>query len=34
VHSDPGGIIPDWLVTRMTDRYIQEVIMALRRRLQ
>jgi len=34
VHSDPGGIIPDWLVTRMTDRYIQQVIMALRRRLQ
>jgi ribosome-associated toxin RatA of RatAB toxin-antitoxin module len=34
VHSDPGGMIPGWLVTVMTDRYIQQVITALRRRLQ
>jgi hypothetical protein len=34
VHSDPGGMIPRWLVTAMTDRYIREVITALRRRLQ
>jgi ribosome-associated toxin RatA of RatAB toxin-antitoxin module len=33
VHSDPGGMIPGWLVTAMTDRYIQQVIAALRRRL-
>ena len=34
VHSDPGGMIPGWLVTAMTDRYIQHVITALRRRLR
>lgn len=33
VHSDPGGLIPDWLVTRMTDRYIQQVVEAVRHRL-
>jgi polyketide cyclase/dehydrase/lipid transport protein len=33
VHSDPGGFIPDWLVVRMTDRYLQQVIAAVRRRL-
>ncbi len=33
VHSDPGGLIPDWLVVKMTDRYIQQVIAAVRRRL-
>jgi len=33
VHSDPGGMIPGWLVTAMTDRYIRQVITALRRRL-
>jgi hypothetical protein len=33
VHSDPGGLIPDWLVVKMTDRYIQQVMVAVRRRL-
>jgi hypothetical protein len=33
VHSDPGGFIPDWLVVKMTDRYIQQVIAAVRARL-
>jgi hypothetical protein len=33
VHSDPGGYIPGWLVTRMTDRYIQQVVAAVRKRL-
>jgi hypothetical protein len=33
VYSDPGGLIPDWLVASMTDRYIQQVIAAVRRRL-
>jgi hypothetical protein len=33
VHSDPGGLIPGWLVAKMTDRYIQQVIAAVRRRL-
>jgi Polyketide cyclase / dehydrase and lipid transport len=33
VHSDPGGHIPDWLVVTMTDRYIQQVIAAVARRL-
>ena len=33
VHSDPGGLIPGWLVTKMTDRYIQQVVAAVRRRL-
>jgi ribosome-associated toxin RatA of RatAB toxin-antitoxin module len=33
VHSDPGGHIPDWLVVKMTDRYIQQVIAAVARRL-
>jgi len=33
VHSDPGGFIPDWLVVKMTDRYIEEVIAAVARRL-
>ena len=33
VHSDPGGLIPDWLVVKMTDRYIQQVITAVARRL-
>jgi hypothetical protein len=29
VHSDPGRFIPDWLVVKMTDRYIQQVIAAV-----
>ena len=33
VHSEPGGLIPAWLVTRMTDRYIQQVVEAVRQRL-
>jgi hypothetical protein len=33
VHSDPGGFIPAWLVVKMTDRYIPQVIAAVRRRL-
>lgn len=34
VHSEPGGFIPGWLVTRMTDRYIQQVVEAIRERLE
>lgn len=33
VHSDPGGLIPGWLVVKMTDRYLQQVVAAVRRRL-
>ncbi|MBI5039911.1 MAG: hypothetical protein HZB57_01465 [Gammaproteobacteria bacterium] len=33
VHSDPGGRIPSWLVSRMTDRYVREVVRAVRGRL-
>jgi len=33
VRSDPGGFIPDWLVVKMTDRYIEQVIAAVARRL-
>lgn len=33
VHSDPGGLLPAWLVERMTDRYVQQVVAAVRRRL-
>lgn len=33
LHSDPGGLIPAWLVTRMTDRYVEQVIEAVRERL-
>lgn len=34
VRSDPGGFIPDWLVVKMTDRYIQQVIAAVAQRLE
>jgi len=34
VHSEPGGFIPSWLVTGMTDRYIQQVVQAVRQRLE
>ena len=34
VHSDPGGLLPAWLVTRLTERYLQQVVEALRARLQ
>jgi len=33
VHVDPGGLVPVWLVVRMTDRYVQQVVAALRRQL-
>jgi ribosome-associated toxin RatA of RatAB toxin-antitoxin module len=33
VHSDPGGFIPDWLVVKMTDRYMKQVIAAVAQRL-
>jgi ribosome-associated toxin RatA of RatAB toxin-antitoxin module len=33
VHSEPGGFIPGWLVTRMTDNYMQQVVEAVRERL-
>jgi ribosome-associated toxin RatA of RatAB toxin-antitoxin module len=34
VHSDPGGFIPAWLVARMSDRYVQQVIEAVGQRLR
>ena len=34
VHSDPGGHVPAWLVMRMTDRYVQRVVAAIRGRLE
>ncbi len=34
VHVEPGGFIPGWLVTGMTDRYIQQVMAAVRQRLE
>ena len=33
VYSDPGGFIPGWLVGKMTDRYVQQVVDAIRARL-
>jgi len=33
VHSEPGGFIPGWLVTAMTERYVQQVVDAVRSRL-
>jgi hypothetical protein len=33
VHSEPGGFMPGWLVTRMTERYVQQVVEAVRERL-
>lgn len=33
VHSEPGGFIPGWLVTAMTERYVQQVVEAVRNRL-
>ena len=33
VHSDPGGLLPAWLVMHMTDRYVQQVVAAVRTRL-
>lgn len=34
VHSDPGGRVPAWLISRMTDRYVREVVRAVRARLE
>jgi hypothetical protein len=34
VHSDPGGYIPGWLVVKMTDRYLQQVVTAVRDRIR
>ncbi|HUT40389.1 MAG TPA: SRPBCC family protein [Gammaproteobacteria bacterium] len=34
VHSDPGGHVPVWLVMRLTDRYVQQVVAAIRRRIE
>jgi len=34
LHADPGGLVPGWLVVRMTDRYVQQVIAAIRRQLE
>ena len=34
VHTDPGGQLPAWLVMRMTDRYVQRVVAAIRGRLE
>jgi len=33
VYGDPGGLVPAWLVMRMTDRYVQQVVAAVRRQL-
>jgi hypothetical protein len=33
VYSDPGGLSPAWLVTRMTERYVQQLIIAIRKHL-
>jgi len=33
VYSDPGGMIPGWLVSAMTDRYAGQVVEAVRARL-
>jgi ribosome-associated toxin RatA of RatAB toxin-antitoxin module len=32
VLSEPGGLLPEWLVTRLTDRYVQQVMAAVRER--
>lgn len=33
IYSDPGGYLPGWLVGKMTDRYVQQVVQAFRDRL-
>lgn len=33
VFSDPGGLVPAWLVARMTGLYVEEVVEAIRERL-
>ena len=34
VRPDPGGHVTAWLVLRMTDRYMQQVVVAIRGRLE
>lgn len=34
VHHDPGGLMPAWLVMPVTDRYVQQVVEAVRGRLE
>lgn len=34
VHVEPGGHLPGWLVRRMTERYVQRVVAAIRARLE
>jgi ribosome-associated toxin RatA of RatAB toxin-antitoxin module len=34
VHTEPGGRLPAWLVMRMTDRYVEQVVAAIRDRLE
>jgi len=34
VHSEPGGMIPAWVIKTMTQRYVQQVIEAVRNRLE
>jgi hypothetical protein len=33
IHSEPGGLIPAWLVTRMSDRYVRQLVDAIRQEL-
>ena len=33
VHVDPGGAVPDWLFARVSERYVVQVINAVRKRL-
>lgn len=33
IHVDPGGALPDWLFVRLTERYVMQVIGAVRKRL-
>lgn len=33
IHSEPGGLLPAWLVTGMSVRYVQQLVDAIRTRL-
>lgn len=33
VHVDPGGVLPHWLFVRVTERYVVQVMDAVRRRI-
>lgn len=33
IYSDPGGLVPAWLATTMTDRYVRQLVSAIRLRL-